>query len=216
MSDDLDLSALTDDQLVGLARAVAMEGWRRGDAVKAAMQSATLDEAEKGRVAAEAAAREAAALRDAERRRIAEEAARRVREAAGVQESATLAQTQMRQWAKNKAIALMVRETLGPGWSCTAWNNSPVGERRIYLDGPAEEKITYYVTGGASHPPGTLHIRGLGSRLSALKPRIQAIAAHVGATLTNHRRFDCDEAAAAAVPAAPIPDSYTQARGAAA
>ena len=81
MSDDLDLSQLTDDQLIALARLVAAEVAQRGSDVHAAAQQVALDEAEKLRIAKRAAELEAAAARDAERKRIAEDARRAVRDA---------------------------------------------------------------------------------------------------------------------------------------
>jgi hypothetical protein len=76
---DLDLSHLTDDQLVELARLCCQEAVRRGDHTGAAMHAMMIDEAERARIARTAAENEAAAIRARERARIAEEAAARVR-----------------------------------------------------------------------------------------------------------------------------------------
>lgn len=80
--DGLDFGQLTDDQLVALFRAVCQEAAARNPAVRAAVQSAALDEAEKARIAADAAEREAAAQRARERQRVAEEATAKVKEQA--------------------------------------------------------------------------------------------------------------------------------------
>jgi hypothetical protein len=85
--DPLDFSGLTDDQLVGLIRAALRECVARGDAVRAAAQAATVDEAERAQVAREAADREAAKIRARERERIAREAAEAVRRRHEAQEA---------------------------------------------------------------------------------------------------------------------------------
>lgn len=76
---DLDFSALTDDQLIGLVRAALQECVRRNPAVADAARAATIDEGEKARIAAQAAEAEAARIRAKERERIAKEATERVR-----------------------------------------------------------------------------------------------------------------------------------------
>lgn len=87
----LDFTELTDDQLIGLLRAVLRECVARGGAVGAAAHAAGLDEAERARIAEEAAEREAAKLRAQERERIAKEAAEEVRLRRQAQEAAARA-----------------------------------------------------------------------------------------------------------------------------
>lgn len=99
----------------------------------------------------------------------------------------------------------MVRETLGPGWSITAWRRSDESDRRIYFDGPAGAKITYYVA-DSRHPPGTLTVEGLGRAQN--RQRIAAVARAVAAQWRSHRRFSADAAADAIVPADPYPADY--------
>lgn len=77
----MDLSALTDDQLVELMRLALAEAARRTPAVQAAMDAARLDAEEATRIAQEAADREAAILRAEARAKAAKDAARAVREA---------------------------------------------------------------------------------------------------------------------------------------
>jgi hypothetical protein len=77
--DRLDLSGLTDDQLVALARLLAEELSRRSDAVAAAAMDATDDVRAMARAAQAAAEAEAVRLRDGERQRAAAEAAAAVR-----------------------------------------------------------------------------------------------------------------------------------------
>lgn len=79
--DGLDFSALTDDQLVELARACCLEAVRRSPATRMAMEAMMLDEAERVRIARTAGEQEAAAIRAAERERVAREAAAAVRAA---------------------------------------------------------------------------------------------------------------------------------------
>lgn len=86
--DPLDFSHLTDDQLVGLLRAILRECVERGGGVRAAAESAGLDEAERMNIAREAAEREAAKLRAQERERVAREAAAAVRRQHDEQEAA--------------------------------------------------------------------------------------------------------------------------------
>jgi len=76
---DLDLSGLTDDQLVELVRACCRDAVRRNPAIAEAARDVMLDEAEKARIAAAASEAERAAMRARERERIAREAADRAR-----------------------------------------------------------------------------------------------------------------------------------------
>lgn len=78
--DGLDFSALSDDQLVELARACCIEAIRRNPATQEAMQDMMIGEAERARIARQAQEAEIAAVRARERERIAQEAARRVRD----------------------------------------------------------------------------------------------------------------------------------------
>ncbi|CBA14778.1 hypothetical protein [Xanthomonas albilineans] len=82
MSDDLDFSELSDDQIVELAVALAREAMRRNPALQAAFAQALLDERERVEAAARGSARvkQAAAQRleqDAERAELAAERERR-------------------------------------------------------------------------------------------------------------------------------------------
>lgn len=86
--DGLDFSQLTDDQLIGLLRAVLRECVDRGGAIQAASQAAALDEAERAQIQKEAAEREAAKLRAQEREHVAREAAEAVRRQRDAQEAA--------------------------------------------------------------------------------------------------------------------------------
>lgn len=206
MSAGLDLSDLTDDQLVELARHVAAEIGRRSQDVEAAAMGATLDEREKIQIARKAAEAEAARLRQAERERVAAEAAESVRRRSGAAASAIPDPTRA-QWAKNKAIGLMVTETLGEGWKVHCWRRD--GDRRIYLDGPDEAKISYYVTGSDTDPPGTLRIKGLGA---VDRDRIKAIAVFAARSWKHHLPFSAAEAAEASVDPAPMPADYLSRR----
>jgi hypothetical protein len=89
--DDLDFSALTDDQLVGLFRALLREAASRNPALQAAMQGAMLDEGEKAKIQREAADREAMKIRAQERERVARESAEAVRRQHEAQEKAAQA-----------------------------------------------------------------------------------------------------------------------------
>lgn len=77
--DGLDLSGLTDDQLIDLARACCVEAIRRNPEVESAMRDMMLTEAEKVRIARMSTDAEMAAARARERERIAMEAIERVR-----------------------------------------------------------------------------------------------------------------------------------------
>jgi hypothetical protein len=103
---ELDFSILTDDQLVTLIRSALQEAVRRSPATAAAAQAATLDEAEKARIARVAAERAAAEVREAEERRLAAAAAAQARRDA--EAAATAAE-----WAAKEAIGARVREILG-------------------------------------------------------------------------------------------------------
>lgn len=92
--DDLDLSVLTDDQLVALARACVLEASHRRGAAGTAMEQMMLDAREKMQIARDATEAEIAAMRAAERERVANEAA------------ATARRTQQRQ-TQDQAAAKM-------------------------------------------------------------------------------------------------------------
>ena len=87
MMDGLDFSELSDDQLLTLIRAAVREAVDRHPGLKAAVEAAMLDEAERARIYQQATEREAAALRAAERERVAAEAAERVRREHAVQQA---------------------------------------------------------------------------------------------------------------------------------
>jgi len=82
MSDDLDFSELSDDQIVELAVALAREAMRRNPALQAAFGQALLDERSRVEAAERGteAARRAEALRIEQQAKVAEEAAARERE----------------------------------------------------------------------------------------------------------------------------------------
>lgn len=206
MSDDLDLSGLTDDQLVQMARLVAVEIGRRTGAVRTAAEAAVLDETEKARVWRDATEEQSAILRDAERRRIREEAAAAVRaaEAARNPQRPPPPNPRDEDWAKNKTIALMIRETLGKGWQCHAWRRGDV--RRVYFDHEDGRKVILHVTGSDRHPPGKLETQGL---KGADRARLKIVAAHVAVTWLYQPQFSCDEAAETALAAKPYPAAYT-------
>jgi hypothetical protein len=92
--DTLDLSVLTDDQIITLMRAAMREAAGRMPACQSAMREAMLDEAERARVAAAATEAEMAAIRARERQRIAEEAAAAVRAQHAEREAAIARQRQ--------------------------------------------------------------------------------------------------------------------------
>lgn len=199
MMAEIDLSDLSDDQLVELARAVAIEIARRDPAVDAAARSAVLDEAEKLRVAQRAAEAEAARLRARERERIAEQAAAKVRREAAARD----ADSDPHGWRVNKALARMVVDQLGSGWSCTVWSRQD--ERRVYLDRyPA--KVSYYVTGDFRHPPGQLKTEAIGRSINRVA--LKAAVAFAGKSWRSHQQFDIDAALMAEVPMAPLPPDY--------
>lgn len=79
---DLDLTGLTDDQLVELIRQACRETASRTPVVRLAAEAAIIDESERLTIQREAAAREAAKLRAQERERLANAAAAAVRAAA--------------------------------------------------------------------------------------------------------------------------------------
>jgi len=101
--DNLDFSALSDDQLLALLRATLQECVARNPAVEAAARAAVIDESERARIVASASAAEAAKLRAMERERIAKEAAARVRQ----EQEATLAagEKARREAAAREALA---------------------------------------------------------------------------------------------------------------
>lgn len=172
--DDLDLSDLTDDQLVGLLRAVAEEARRRNDAVAAAVNDAYLDETEKSKIAAEAAEREAAKLRAAERERVAREAAEEVRRNTEAQATAEsklrreqqehAAAEQLR--AKQERRMDLIREaatlcgTDPRETYVTVWAGYS-GRLRVYIQtggthDDGDTLVTYYAGDGDRRPAGSI------------------------------------------------------------
>lgn len=184
----IDFTPLSDDQLVELARAVAAECARRGQDVHAAAYSASLDEVERQRIAAEAAARAAERLRREEEDRIAAAAA------AEVERNARLADC-----AQHKLLARAIREVLGDGWELTVWNKTDL---RVYLDRSEAgrrgyrnvlNKTVLYVTGdGKGHKPGGLyHIEG--SIHEKLLRATVAIMSHAAELFPSGIRMHCTE-----------------------
>ncbi|CAM5418684.1 hypothetical protein ATER59S_02358 [Aquamicrobium terrae] len=216
--DPLGLSALTDDQLVEMARHVAVELGRRSYDVMTAAQAAILSEAEKARIAAQAARAEAERLRKTEQERVAREAEDAVRQQAA---QADIARTQD-QWASKKMLAMMVNETLGPGWSMTVWNRDG-NDKRVYIEGsgrgitdrgrPADAKITYFATGNARDAPGSLEMLYVPAGVS--KEVVAAICAEAARRFNRMSYISCSQAAGAKVTARPYPKSYLDAREAA-
>jgi len=76
---DVDLTGLSDDQLIGLLKAGLYEARRRNPGVYAAAEGAMLEETEKVQIQNAAAERESAKLRALERERVAREAEEQVR-----------------------------------------------------------------------------------------------------------------------------------------
>lgn len=201
----MDLSDLTDDQLVELARLVAAEIGRRHPDVGDAARSVALDEAEKARVAKTATDAEIARLRDLERRRIDAEARAAVLAAAPpiriVRDPGAIVEA-----ARRKAVGIEVARLLGAGWTLTVWRRDT--ERRVYLD-RGSCKITCWLTGSREHAPGSLQLRGVKADRKAL----QRLAELAGGWWHTLRHLDCDDAAASAdVEAAPLPATYKEAR----
>lgn len=209
MGDDLGLSALTDDQLVELARAVSAEAYARGPVVIDAAQAAI--QAERDRLVREAQEEAARRVRAAEADRIRREAA----EAAMAAYQA--APTQAEKWAQAKTLGMMIVETLGPGWSITGWRNRETGHRRIYLDGPGRgsrggPKITYLTDGDRDLPPGSLVIERAGKRVD--RERVLAIC-RFAARLWGHRyqaEISASAAARAEIDGIPFPPDYVALR----
>ncbi|KAI93544.1 hypothetical protein T281_16045 [Rhodomicrobium udaipurense JA643] len=221
MSDDLDLSDLTDDQLVGLARLVAAEAARRKYPVKHAARAAALDEEEKARIASLATDAEWAAIRAEERRRVEAEARAKARAEAQAKAPPPRDATQEAEWAQRKLYARMVAETLGTGWTLNVWRAREDSEVRVYLDHASaqEQRTRYgskkvgphavlYVTGGRKNPPGKLEMTKIDS---SARRAVQAIAS-LAARRWREIRIDCDDAAAAAVADLPYPSEYLAVR----
>lgn len=109
----LDLSGLTDDQLIALAQACCVEAVRRSPAAGEAMQDMMLSEAEKVRIAKAATESERAAARARERERIAREAEAQERARTAVQErvrqeeAAQAAAERARQTAEDASVRAM-------------------------------------------------------------------------------------------------------------
>ncbi|WP_420961090.1 hypothetical protein [Brucella sp. IR073] len=212
--DPLGLSALTDDQLVEMARHVAVELGKRHYDVMAAAQAAILSEHDKAKLALEAAEKEAARLRKEEAERVAREAADKVR---AEMAKASIAKTQ-KNWAKKKILAMMVSETLGPGWYITVWNRDG-DDKRVYIDGPGkgqnergytkDAKITYYVTGNSSTAPGKLVILQLPNADEKL---IRVICEQASRDWNRLQQVNCDDAIQSPVSPAPYPQSYLDAK----
>jgi hypothetical protein len=107
---ELDLGGLSDDQLLGLLRAVLQEAVRRHPGVSAAAHAAVLDEEEKARIFMEASEKEARIARARERERIAAEAQARVRaEQAAANAEAEARREQAIREAKEKEAEIKAR-----------------------------------------------------------------------------------------------------------
>lgn len=168
----LDLSVLTDDQLVELVRVTCAEAASRNGAVGAAIRDAMLSEAERRIIADQAAERELQRLREQEAQRVAEQAAARIR----AQQLNKAEAEQARTWEQKRTHARRIGELLANAqvWSLTVWQaRDSRTEKRVYLDlGVPDpkvperyfptEKITLWVTGNSRHAPGSLTVERVG------------------------------------------------------
>ncbi len=156
---DLDFSALSDDQVVGLIRSACVEAVRRGTACESAARDAYLSAAERAQVAREAASVEADRLRHEEEQRVARDAAERVRQAAAVKATEDQLAAQRQRWGRRKGVALAVKSVV------TDWCDFPMvdrkgnamvlelwqkgAERRVFIGyGFNHGIVAYHVTGG--------------------------------------------------------------------
>lgn len=214
--DPLGLGTLTDDQLVEMARHVAVELGKRSHDVMAAAQAAIVSEAEKARIAERAAIAEAERVRKAELERVARDAEDKVRQQAAQADIAKTADN----WSAKKMLAMMVAETLGPGWSMTVWNRDG-NDKRVYIEGagrgePTERgratdaKITYYATGNSRNAPGTLDMINVPGGVSINV--VRAICIEAAGRFARMGYLSCTQAAAADVAARPYPKSYINAK----
>ena len=133
--DNLDFSALTDDQLVGLLRAILQEAIRRSPAVVAAVRAASLDEQEKIQIAKESADREAAKIRASERERIAKEAAEAVRKQAAAQAAID----------QNARIAKEAAEAVAKAAEADATKRAILAEAAALVGSPSPGEISVIV-----------------------------------------------------------------------
>lgn len=106
---DIDLSGLSDDQLVALARACCIEAIRRGAVTQDVVQDMMLTEAERARVLRNATNIEIAAVRAREREQLALDAAEKVRIEAA---KAAAAQAMERAAARAAETEMMERDIL--------------------------------------------------------------------------------------------------------
>lgn len=182
MSDDLGLSALTDDQLLGLGRAVLQEMARREPGAQEAITASLLAERDRLVALRDGAAIAIAAERDRQRReamaegqavadaRLTQERVRHDVEMSTLR-AARAAEMNRIRWQDIAGVAAMVVDRLGPGWVVERWIRGD--DLRVYLSGPGYEKsnarygarygikktgpyIEYYASGTESHMPGSM------------------------------------------------------------
>lgn len=161
---NLDFSALSDDQLVGLIRAACAEAVARGTVVASAARAAYLSEAERAEIARAAADQEAEKIRREEAARLARETAERVRREEAQKAANDAAAKERTAWARKKGIALEVERIFGATdemgtFVVNVWRDSRTQEQRVYLGhGYNSNRATYFVTGNRKNPPGTLEV----------------------------------------------------------
>jgi hypothetical protein len=184
--DNLDFSALTDDQLVGLVRSALQEAVNRNPAVHAAAQAAVLDEAEAAKVRVEAAEKEARIQRAKQREAIAAAEAARVRAAnAGAVAAAEAEKKRAEEEAKRvemeaqRLAGLAEEEKVRKLWEYKTDLDRRLGQlirgdrsmtvqvwlrgsdKRVYIQYDYDDKlVTYYHTGNARDKPGKLWLGG--------------------------------------------------------
>ena len=228
MTDDIDLSILTDDQLVALARLVAVEACKRRYGVQHATKAAFLDEAEKAKISDLVTEAELAEARAIQRRRVEAEALAIAQRQARFEADATFVTVKLSEppppnpqedaWRRRKLLGRMVRQSLGAGWTLTVWRTADGIDQRVYLDqgdqtnrygGKLHPNAAYYATGttDSKHAPRTMSVSKIPI---ALKPELIEIT-KAALALWKSVRIDCDEAALADVEDLPIPDEYTTA-----
>lgn len=160
MDSQLDLSVLSDDQLVALFRAVLQEAAARNQTVQQAVRSAGLDEAAKARIQAEAAQRAAQRLAREEAERLAREAEAAVRAAKEKEEADAKAAQTKKIWDLKRESAERLMAILGEGANpcrVCVWNGT---DKRVYVRLETSKFganfIEYYATGNRRHKPDSL------------------------------------------------------------
>lgn len=159
----MDLSILTNEQLLQLIQKAEALAISRGLSVARGAKDAAIDAQEAAQIRAKAFAKAAELAKEQERCRMEEQARSEAEATFRAKQNQSEAEKVKSLWEKKKAISIALDEWgLKEDWQINIWSRG--ADRRIYIDGGSDRqwawKICLYITGNAYNAPGSLDVEG--------------------------------------------------------